>query len=229
MTILIGYRGLDMVTIIGDTKSTHVDVSKNNESQGTYDSIHKVFPISENMLIGIAGLNDLGLGIKTLLHSVFSLKHSLTVVEMIKYVESTCVYAHEMYKKVNPKKNADLLIMVAAMDGKINKSYLYELSSQDSFIPKELTGNMTIQGPEKEKVRNYIYNPSQPHNISNFDDLIKVFSGAIRLVDHEYVSKDTYSFILTYNNRFGYQAYIRSINAKGNMKYLDLAGNEIPK
>ncbi|WP_454862278.1 hypothetical protein [Peribacillus frigoritolerans] len=226
MTILIGFKEQDTVTITADIKSTHFN--KSNDNQGTFDTVNKVFPIGENMIIGIAGLNELGLGIKTMLHSVFKLPNNLSVEESIIHVEKTCVYAHSMFKEVHPERDAPLLLVVAGLDRKINKSYLYLLSSKNQFEPNEMgEKNLTIQGTSRENVEKFLF--QQPHNIKSNDELIKTFSAAIRSTDDELVSKDSYSITLFYNEQRGFSGDIWSIDAEGNMKYLDLEGNEIIK
>ncbi|KFI04096.1 hypothetical protein JN25_05770 [Bacillus sp. BSC154] len=218
MTIILGFKGSDFVTITADKKSTHL---KGNTILETSDMVKKVFHISENIIIGIAGLNDLGLGINTLLKSIFSKTHKLSVDEILSYVEKTCIYAHSMYKEVHSEGYDALELVVAGLDNKKGgRTYLYVLSSIDNFKPKEFPQYYITPGYSQA------YDSLAKSN--HINNIVQRFAAAIRTVEDPMVSKESYSISIVYDQeRNKYKSYIYNYDADGNKTMLDLDGNEI--
>ena len=227
MTVLIGLKQDKYVTITADTKSTHT-VVVNNEMKilDTYDTIPKVFHISENIIIGIAGINGLGQSIVKTLQSVFTLVNDKSVEEIVKYVEKTCVYNHNMYEEVHPQRNSNLLFIVAGIDSQKNETYLYRFSSQDKFKPNEIVkGDLIVRGSQQKKIEEFFQRPDL-YEIYNED--VEILSAAIRSIDDQLVSKNTYSITITYDEIKGFEHSITAVDSNGILKYLDLNGNAIP-
>lgn len=223
MTVLIGYVDDKTALILGDTKTTHIN---HGENMGTFYKNYKVHVISENVLIGIGGNNDLGVGITKMLSSVFKLIHSLSLEEMLDYVQKTCVFAYDMFKQVHPTREIDLSLIVAGIDKDKSDLFLYELPSNKNFIPQKpqphISENIIVRGSSQQnenEVTAFIID-----NISKLDSygsVEQLFSAAVRSSDHEMVSKDTYSITMKYDEVQGFSASIFTIDEKGNLKQHD--------
>lgn len=213
MTVLIGYKNKNSITITGDLKSTHINI-RNGQRLDSYNQVVKVLPIGENMIIGIGEHHELGMGIREMLNSIFKLIHNLSVEEMIEHVRKTALYAYNMFKEVHPKRKTDLFLIIAALDKEQEKTYLYTLSSREQFEPREIgQENIIIEGCQRQKVKSYL---SDALNTLSGNELISNFSAAIRGIDDIMVSKETYSFrieieegILTWD--------VRLVDSYGNM------------
>lgn len=223
MTVIFGFKQNNFVTIIGDTKRSNMTQNQEILSQGTFDTVKKVFPIGENLIGGVMGIGELGDAVISLLNSVFSMKHNLTVEEIMMYIKKTCVFAHRMFLEVNPGKYAELGLTVAGIDVSLNKSYLYEFRSDKNFEPINRVESSFL-GPGYNEFSNFI---NKGHSLNNYQDGLKLFSAAIREINHELVSKDTYSISIFQSSEGNLKHFINSVDSKGNMKALDLKGNEI--
>ena len=212
MTILIGLKQDDYVLITGDTKSAHMN---GNRVLGTYDSIAKVYPICENMIIGIAGSDRIGKAIVHAIKPIFSLNHKLSVKEMIQHVQKAALFLHNMYKQVHTDKDYSyslLELVIACMDHRENKSYLYSLSSPSGFEPVECKQDVKVYGVKSQKVEEFICMNMLSKEYENKNP-VHLFSAGIRSIDDQFVSKDTISFILHKDKT-------------GDYLYVDRQGNE---
>lgn len=208
MTILIGLKQDDYVLITGDTKSSHMN--RSNQMLDTYDTIAKVYPICENMIVGIAGSDRIGRAVVGAITPIFSLNHKLSVKEMVQHVQKTATFIHDMYKQVHNNRDYSLLeLVVACIDQKEDKSYLYSMSNPSGFEPIEISGDLKVFGVNSQEVQEYIR-----VNMYKGEDPIQLFSAAIRSIDHSMVSKDTISLILNKNKIANYV----HLDDQGNVK-----------
>ncbi|AMM95757.1 hypothetical protein UP17_25295 (plasmid) [Peribacillus simplex] len=211
MTVLIGLKQDNFVLITGDTKSTHMNGS--NQTLDTYDSVVKVHPICENMIIGIAGSDRIGKAVVGAITPIFSLIHKLSVKEMIQHVQKTTIFIHDMYSQMHLDRDYDhLLLVVACIDHKEDKSYLYSLSSPSGFEPVEINGDCKAFGVKSQEVEEYIRTNMSRKYVNEHP--IHLLSAAIRSIDDQMVSKDTYSFILNKDKTADYVF----LDEQGNVK-----------
>lgn len=207
MTVLIGFKDENKVIITGDMKSSHIN-NITGENQGTYNPVLKVLPISENMIIGIGGYAALGESIQSMLRSIFRLSHSLSIEGMIKHIEKTCNYAYDLFKEVHPERRSDLLFIVAGIEKETKKSYLYRISSEDGFVPKEMgEENLLVRGTEQEnKVKSYLI--SKSNSFISVEEFMSHFSAAIRSIDDVLVSKECFSISIELeDSKYKHKAY----------------------
>ena len=192
MTTLIGLKQDDFVLITGDTKKSHLD--SNNQILDTYDSNRKVYPICENMIIGIAGSDRIGRAIVNSIEPIFSLNHKLSFKELVQHVQKSAISLHEMYKQVHSDKNYyDVELLLAGIDHKENKSYLFCLRSLNGFEPVECNNDIIATGIQAKEAMEFIGANMADEKYSN---PITLFSAAIRSINHQMVSKDTISLFL---------------------------------
>ncbi|MFD4931857.1 hypothetical protein ACFWMS_23720 [Peribacillus butanolivorans] len=221
MTVLIGFVENKKALILGDTKTTHM---KHGENQGTFEEVYKVHAISENVLIGIGGDNDLGIGITKMLSSVFKLNHSQSLEEILDYIQKTCVFAYDMFKQVHPTREPNLSLIVAGVDKDKNDLFLYEVPSNKNFIPQKpnIAENLIVRGASQQnenEVTKFIIESIRKG--VRYESFQQLFSAAVRSSDHEMVSKDTYSVALEYDEIKGFSALIFTVDEKGNLKQHD--------
>ncbi|PGA40068.1 hypothetical protein [Bacillus toyonensis] len=212
MTILIGLILDECVLITGDTKSIHMN--RSNQMLDTYDTIPKVHPICENMIIGIAGSDRIGKAVIGAITPIFSLNHKLSVKEMIQHVQKTAIFLHDMYKQVHTDEDSSLVeLVVACIDHKEHKSYLYSLSSKSEFEPVECKQNLKAYGVSSHQVQQFISANMHSDKYENKDP-IHLLSAAVRSIDNKMVSKDTISLILNKDKTAEYVC----IDEQGNKK-----------
>ncbi|MDQ0884902.1 hypothetical protein [Peribacillus sp. V2I11] len=179
----------------------------------SYDSIPKVHPICENMIIGIAGSDRVGKAVVGAITPIFSLNHKLSVKEMIKHVQNTTTFLYDMFSQMHSDRDYDqLLLVVACIDHNEDKSYLYSLSSSSGFKPVEINGDCKVFGAKPQEVEEYI-RTNMSRGSENADP-IHLFSAAIRSIDDQMVSKDTISLILFKNKT----AKLIRLDEQGNVK-----------
>ncbi|EJV41963.1 Uncharacterized protein BC141101_05759 [Bacillus toyonensis] len=213
MTVLIGMKQDDYVLITGDTKMSHMN--RSNQILETYESNTKIHPICENMIIGIAGSDRIGKAVIGAIKPIFSLNHKLSVKEMIQHLQKTAIFLHDMYKQVHTDEAYSILqLVVACIDHKENKSYLYSLSSTSEFVPVECKQDLQAYGVKPQQVKEFISANMSSNKYINDEPPIHLFSDAIRSIDDKMVSKDTITLILNKNKT----AHILYVNEQGNIK-----------
>lgn len=203
MTVLIGAMpNNNTVLITGDRKTTNQIHGENLDSFKT----NKVHMISENLLVGIGGHTEMGIGIVQMLKSTFRLIHNATFDEMIKYIGKTARFSYDMFKEVHPDKSSDLLLMIAGLDirnGSVTPR-IEQLSSKANFFPQAQnnSSDIIVHGASLnnfQEVFNYL--SQNMDKALSFNKPEGFLSAAIRSSDHELVSKDTFSIRIEYNHK----------------------------
>ena len=209
MTILVAFKFEKGVILTADRKRS--DITSSGENKGAFTSVNKVQQVHPHMVIATAGLG-LGQAIVDVITGIINNNESITVPETLLVVKEAFHFNYNLFKKANPTISyLSLVALIGGYDIEQKESYLYFLSADNGFELTKIEGNFFSIGPGEEIIKKEV-----TENISfnkGYVDIIKTFSAAIRKVDSDDVSKDTFSIVSFYED--GYKTGSFEINENG--------------
>ncbi|MES5921916.1 hypothetical protein QCI44_28815 [Bacillus cereus group sp. RP37] len=200
MTILIGYKFPNGVTITADTKSS--DIDKDGNVLGSSHAKKKIKSIRPNIIIATAGLGDLGSATVDLIHSLINHKDYVSVEDAVIYTQRCFQFTFQTFKDINPEVNYNLMYTIlGGYDPDKKTSFLYELKSTNNFEFNGENRDSSIIGDGQTEVASYISSRLRTYSPENF---YKLFAEAIRSIDNVSVSKETQTIFSFYENNSPY-------------------------
>lgn len=199
MTILVAQIVPEGVIITADTKLTNLDI--NGNSLGTFSNVEKISAIRSNMIMASAGLGSLGKSIIDLLNAILAPKNIIPVEQALAYIKDTLNYGYSNFKSINPEVTyLNLVAFIAGYDIEKKSPFIYASGADNNFELINYTdkGLITI-GPSNDIVSKHI--ASNVDKAKDYDDMVKLHAEAIRMINNDEVSKDTYSICLVYDGQ----------------------------
>lgn len=199
MTILVAQIVPEGVIITADTKLTNLDI--NGNSLGTFSNVEKISAIRSNLIMASAGLGSLGKSIIDLLNATLAPKNIIPVEQALAYIKDTLNYGYSNFKSINPEVTyLNLVAFIAGYDIEKKSPFIYASGADNNFELINYTdkGLITI-GPSNDIVSKHI--ASNVDKAKDYDDMVKLHAEAIRMINNDEVSKDTYSICLVYDGQ----------------------------
>ncbi|PLC14576.1 hypothetical protein QNH18_03085 [Bacillus paralicheniformis] len=197
MTTIIGANLGNGVLLTADTKTSNIDSQGAN--LGTFYASEKITSLRPNMIMATAGLSALGKSIRSLLESVLNVKDQITVKQTNEHIKETFQYSYSLFKNVNNTIAYDHLIgLLGGYDEQKKRAFFYSFSNENHFIPEEVEGSIFAVGEGQKEVMQFINDRFNEYRDS-YQSIARLFSMAIRNINSDNVSKDTFSILCLFD------------------------------
>lgn len=128
MTLIVGLIAKDGIVLASDSRMASSEITSN-------EHVQKIFKLNDHYAVGVSGDGTLGIHFLNLIQEELNFESGIVkLVEQIRDLGKK--QFQDYYSETDPKDRPGLTFLVAGYASKNPKPIIYELSSNDNFVPR---------------------------------------------------------------------------------------------